>query len=395
MQLLIAYISKLQRLGREAQIKLPREQRIRDMLKVWGLPYALATACDRSLFGLCDQEDRDTYYNSEERQLTFNLARFPKGSPVQAPIGSELSNRLARFSYDQKKLPRSWNFFGFQSFDVRSAEDKVALAKQEQENWSQRNLTKIISTKYHLDARYLASRIIFESIYNSLRHSDANFIQTSALKQTHTPTVSLTQSIDPYELTAESGTPAKSTMSIHYWDDGQSMLEVFSKKLDDNPSLVRKPSDPEFISRYKVSYYDRCSDNLIASDRFDSEMAITSELPDHLKLTCLTFPHVSSAHDTPGNAVAEETAKDDKRYAATGMGLYLLTHAATKIFDGSVSIRTGHYYMEIRKNGYQKLRRNNPDYNHDFSVKIWRQPKALPSFCGNIITVRLPVGPKS
>lgn len=389
LQVIVAYIASFDRHGIDCNLRLPRRKAVRDFIRAWGYDYALITALNRSLFSLVDRDDRVRFFRDREQQTTFDLRDFPKGMPGFGRSSSAHTERLTNRNIES--APRSDNFFGFNSFDVSSLPNKIRTAHEEKEDWKSNNIRSFCAAKMGINAEYLASRVVFEALFNALRHPDATVVQTATLPLPPSKAAIAKNAPQSDEFCLTLAAPnlvSGRSVAIHYWDDGGSMLDVLKSRLRENGKDIRTGTDKEFFTRYRVHLRDK--DTGVDHDylHIDSDMELNSDTPDHLKLVALAFPHLSSAPNLPGHAVAEETKNDDQRLAARGMGLYLLIHAATQIMNGTVAIRTGHHQIEFTRNGYRGIRKD-PQWNHDINVVVRRLPSVLPSLTGNLIAIRL------
>lgn len=390
MQLLISYICACERYSIDTRIRLPHKDAVRDAMRAWGFQSALLAATNRTLFSYVDKDDRRRYFRDQEKQTTFDLRNFPKGKAGFGRMSKEhvelLRNRRINVA------PRSKNFFGFNSFDVKNLSNKIRTAHNEKEDWKAPNIASFLESKMGINAEYLASRVVFEALFNALRHPAAEIVQTAALprrsKKERLADASQNSGGFCLSLASPPRTSGRS-LTFHYWDDGDCMLDVLSQRLTETGSeAFRTGKDQEFFTRYQVRYFDRTAAEEEVQ-QIDSDFLIDASTPQYLQLVALAFPHFSSAPNLDGQAVAEEVLTKDARLAARGMGLYLLVYATTQIMNGKVGIRTGDHYVEYWNNGYKRTR-THPKWTYDINADVWRVPPNLPRFAGNLISIRIP-----
>lgn len=395
LQLFVAYISKCEALSITPRIELPRDEGVRNTFRVWGLDYALITATNKSLLSMATQNSRDKYWQQADRKqgrLMLN-GMYPKCNASRKTTSNRLWEQLKENQYDW--VPRDKYFLGFHTYDLLAIPSQVKIANDEKSFWENNKwISKYFMQRTGLDSGYLASRIIWETLFNSMRHSGAIVAQTSSLIL---PPGGNTKggSGDPLSFALKSEIeiqkPIKGTTTfINFWDDGSDMLSVLKQKLvgyGDASSKLRTGHDDEFFTRYKISFFDR--DKVKKVDFIDSNLEFNSSFPDQILLTALTFPYLSSSPELPGHDADEDVKRMDHRRAARGMGLYNLLRAVVISLSGEVRFRFGEYYVRIRKNGYKGIRHAD-EWQHDFNVEVWEQDASLPPIKGNLISVKIP-----
>lgn len=175
-QVLICYVRSFDRAGALVSIKLPGQKPVRDMLRIWSFDDALMEAVGSRLSRYCDEDDRSHYFPPHEYQTTFDPKLFPTiYSPTNAP----------RDPADNDKAPRT-NFFGFRTIRVPVQEGKRAIALAEKELWQSPQVARLLERDFGLDVRFVSARIIFEAVFNALRHSNADLVQTLRIPVTST-----------------------------------------------------------------------------------------------------------------------------------------------------------------------------------------------------------------
>lgn len=383
LQVLVAYLRTCDRFEIPAEIELPSRKYWRDQIRAWGLDCALSLATGRNLHWFASENSKK-YFDIGDKQMSFDLSLLPNGFVHDDAYGPRL-NGIFQQKFQNTSLrdiPRKRNFFAFHSFDALNTSDNIGVANREKQDWQKENIERFFKRHVRVDTKYLSSRIIFEALFNALRHPNAEIVQTSTF-------FSLGKKPKPQSEIVLSSEPAARSRSatIHFWDDGKPMLESYSLKLADREATTRLGKDPDFTSIYKVEIQDSEEDQqfLLSSDE-----DVSAASPDWKKLVSLTFPEVSSALEKPGHDVAEEVKiEEDSRLSAKGMGLYLMLHAATRVQDGTLTIRTGRLRAKFTKNK-MKGRRKDCSQNHDFNVYLRVYPKCIPEFKGNLVIIGMP-----
>ncbi len=137
------------RISRELQthIRLPRFKAVRDFMRVWNFPEAVARATGRPFSSFVCQDDLK--YFGENR------------SPSQQKYTSKfLDPSVTRLVYQ--------SFFGIVSFSPAQL-SRTRLVTEESKRWEGQLIRSVLSK--HLDGPdgYMASRIVYESMTNSAR----------------------------------------------------------------------------------------------------------------------------------------------------------------------------------------------------------------------------------
>ncbi|MFS8086091.1 MAG: hypothetical protein ACMG6H_10710, partial [Acidobacteriota bacterium] len=70
-----------------------------------------------------------------------------------------------------------------------------------------------------------------------------------------------------------------------------------------------------------------------------------------------------------------------------GMGLYALTRTALDLYQGAITIRTGHLLLTITV-AQDRIRKK---FAVRYRCAITRYPARLPAFQGNLLVIELPI----
>lgn len=376
-QVLICYVRYFDRQGTQVTIKLPKQKRVRDMLRVWNFDEALRDAVGSRLSRFCDENDRTHYFPPNEKQTTFDIRLFPT-IYRRAVVPS---NNL-----DADTHPRT-NFFGFRTIHVPTAEAKAQRALIEKELWQSPNVRRLLERDLKLDVRFFSARIIFEAVFNALRHPSADIVQTA----THTRYV-----YEQAQLSFDEGrespsipsSPSKSAV-VHYWDDGVSLLDIIEKSLAQGNGRRTSPAG-DFATSYRL-LWKSWDENEPSIDRImttSDDANSASHLSE--KLLFILQPYVSMVPSLYGHTSTTETTEDDPRLASVGMGLYLLLDTTIRMFGGKIRVRTANIHMDIYKGKNRQSRRGAVTPKYDYTVEVREMSPLLPKFPGNIITISIP-----
>ncbi len=213
------------------------------------------------------------------------------------------------------------------------------------------------------------SRIVFEAMMNSVRHPEATMIVTASHIQW-----------DPKR-------PQKGFFTCVWWDDGKGIVDTLSTVIKSGSPFVSSASPlPEKQCSIKIDYgegkqptYKNLTTNYVPrSDSSDEEILFSSIC------SRITRDPEGKGHRTK----LSDIVPADSPFRQPGMGLYILVDCAINIFNGSVSFRTGNFFMHV-KHGYKRGPRK-----ADYAISI-SSPNPKFHFPGNMLIVRLPILSKS
>lgn len=380
-QLLICYIGLFDRQGTIVSLRLPKKKRVRDMIRVWQFDTALKDAVGSRMVRFCDDDDREKYFYPNDQQATFDTRLFPT------------YYEEANDQEDPESLTPRYNFFGFRSIEVPdNVEVKPEIANSEKRLWQSHNIKSLLERDLKIDVRYFSARIIFEAVFNALRHPSAEIVQTA----THSRYIyeesqirlkfdDSSPSNDPHKKPKK---PKKSAVT-HYWDNGTSILNIINKKLDAG-GIFRTAEAGDYAKTYRLIWKGLNDetpsiDRIVKSDEDADKNSHVSQ-----KLLFVLQPFVSMAPTLFGHASTDETTEDDPRLASVGMGLHLLLDTAVTMFGGKVRVRTANIHMDIYKGKRSQFVDGVEHEKHDYTVEIKQMSDRLPIFPGNIITISIP-----
>ncbi|MEP1765536.1 MAG: STAS domain-containing protein [Sulfitobacter sp.] len=375
-QVLISYLTAWDRNGISTTISLPEKKSVRDIMRVWNFDDALKAATGRRMYRFSDDETRQKYFFPNDSQSTFDLDEFP--THYKIPTNDDGDD-------DESIRP---NFFGFRTIKVPSnVHEKPELANDEKRFWQNHNVKTLLERDLGIDVRYFSARVIFEAVFNALRHPSAEIVQTA----THTRYIyDRSQQLTlPFNKTQRNKKQASKSAVVHYWDNGRSLLDLIEENLATKKTF-RTSSPGKYFRSYRLKWKNSESksqsiDRVVGSD-------LDAEPSSHIseKLLFVLQPFVSMSPTLFGHASTEETTEDDPRLASVGMGLYLLLDTAVANFGGKVIIRTSNVIIRVTKGKKSKKLNGSKIKRHDYVVDIQELPNNLPKFLGNLISISIP-----
>ncbi|WP_430253173.1 hypothetical protein [Neorhizobium sp. DAR64872/K0K18] len=345
-QYIIAFAVKCARHRWRFQLIPPDSRRVRDFWRLWNFFDALVLATDTALSTIVHPDARHLL---AEEQTTFRA-------------------RSTATTYQTGGLPlRSQNFFGYHSI-LLSGKASGMVAVSETEQWRTKEIRDILDKGLAIRSDYLASRVIFEAIFNALKHPGAQIIQTASWHPKLYQRSSGETAEDP-----------KGPFSLVFWDNGKSFTEIMRRALIDGIKL-RSNVDPTYKTSYYLEYADITYDEHMKKEVIlNSDIDVTIETDEEIRLLSTIFPGIS----TSGPEADED--REGNIMSRRGMGLYTLVETVCNTLGGKVSFRTGRYFMQLSKAGPRKQR----DHGVDLVAKISKVPANVPTFYGNMLSIDL------
>jgi len=348
-------------------------------LRVWQFDTALKDVVGSRMIRFCDDDTRKKYFYPNDKQSTFDPRLFP----------TSYGDTNDQNEKDSKSV--RGNFFGFRTILVpENVEEKPEIANIEKRCWQSHNIKLLLENDLKIDVRFFSARIIFEAVFNALRHPAADIVQTATHSRHYYQDNQFQLNFDPSNHErVENVQKNRKSIVTHYWDNGTSILKIIEKKLESD-GIFRTSEAGEYSKSYRLIWRGAKEqkpsiDRIIYSDTDANKNSHVSE-----KLLFILQPFVSMAPTLFGHASSDETIEDDVRLASVGMGLHLLLDTAIRMFGGKVRIRTANIHMNISKGKKRQFVDGIEHEKHDYTVDIKEVPEQLPLFYGNIISVSIP-----
>ena len=381
----LVYITSLivQRLDRgfETFISLPKGQlgssAVMHFLRAWRFPEALTEATAKPFESyLLDDHDRH-YYRAVQKERP---EPYYVGGYVRPDVGRILSER----------------FFALRTFRPASERSAVGIPIGESNRWQEDLIRRVLASRLRRAERspgLVGSAIVFESLLNALRHSQANVIQMvsrfddPSTRARHLPGASRAPAQVPH-------------FKLVVWDDGESSVDTLRRAAAE-PGGCRVANVPKALHRafwvVEREYKQRGGNGR----RVESWETPNAASTDEQLLLATMFPGVTCDVSGTGHRihpglpsdlggvvdVARLDADERQRVLGPGMGLYLLLNVAVDVFQGTVSYRTRTLSLKIQGASEELCGEQGVRYR----AAIERLPSCLPPFRGNMLTVSLPL----
>lgn len=360
LQFVVALVAQRTRASLTTRMKLPSGEEgfpARSFMRRWSFPAALKSATNLRFDAFVVESDLE-YFQGKGGDAGPGLYA-QKEETYKLPSGD------VTFTVDAHR------FFEFCTWDITKYRDPKRLVMDACATWNVKPVMAALARNLRRPGNsrqggmadvYLTSRVFYEAMTNAVRHPGANLIQVVS------------------HLDAQ-GTK-KQHFTIVFWDDGKSMLHTLAAALEARKP-IRRPSPSDFETHYQLT---RVGDTDGAeSVEFLSSRETPDSSQDEMRLLLATlFPGTTSSVSGEDHSASPDLVAADARLGEPGMGLFVLVSTAIDMFGGSVAFRTDRYFMNIKASSRAKQAAA-------YAVKIRRYPAAVPSFLGNMVTVRLPL----
>lgn len=330
----------------ETKIELPKNKNVRDFLRVWMFPEALSKITRKPFFGYVTNTSKD-YFGENKDYHDLNYG------------GNIIENGMNRLL--------SVRFFSLIVFQTSMFKNNEKDVVSESDRFNSTLVKSVLSKQLSGPVSYIPSRIIFESIMNSIRHPDAeNFVLASFL-----------DGVRGFQ------SDRKKLFTISLWDDGKSMIHTIRNALM-NDLKIRAGCDSTFLTRNFYIILEDPNGNIIEKSIKPSEFTPDIDHCDQYILFSTLLPGITCDVTGKGKKTYKGEEGLSKPFTTPGMGLFVLLNAVIDIFGGELTIRCDKYLMNIKNNKSKSIKA-------DYQVKIKSMHLNNPEFLGNMLTIRLPI----
>jgi len=317
-------------------LRLPRTRTVRDFLRAWNFPQAIRSATGLPLQRFVADDDL-AYFGEGQRHFT---------RPDQGPAGDDLLGYLERK-----------RFFGLMTYHVSPHDRPSWTIEQEWSRWRSPLILEVLDKHLRGPGRDVARVVIYELLANAIQHPQA---RTAAV-------------VSSVNRVPGPGGPIDRSLTISVWDDGRGIVETLRRCLDAGQRI--RVADARVEDEFTVvadGWHPGAERRLTTwtpdPDAADGELLLASVFPGVSQKA--TYPTVTIDRPEPTPWAAE-----------TGYGLHALYRSVIDNFKGSLAIRTGQHFMNLKSTrGTQRA----------YRAKIVHYPDQAP-FRGNLVTIRVPV----
>lgn len=339
---LLAFLTKRSSKKWSTTLNLPKNKGVRDFLRIWNFPEAIYSATHRPLFRSVIEDNRK-YFGENTTVADVKYA------------GRLLDNGHDRLLSDR--------FFGIKTF-VLSQQSRARKVTDESKRWETVLVKSILSRYLPGPSSYVASRLVFESMTNAIRHPGADVIQTTSLLQQPDKSANISEGF----------------FTLSFWDNGVSMVDTLRDAINRGKSVQSKPM-AKFYCDYEV--IEEAPFNKRTSSIISSSFLPDKTTSDVILFVSTTFPGITRDIAGQGHEVHKDIEEEDEpALRSPGMGLFILLNAAIDVYGGSVSFRTKNLFMNIKKSNTAETK---------YRAKVQRFDDSISFFPGNMLTIRIPI----
>lgn len=337
---IISFVADRERKQLKTYIALPKSKDVRDFMRAWRFPQAIYAATKVRFHNLVSKESSQ-YFGENDNP---NNIKYTKYLPPDEGMERLLAN----------------DFFPFISREITN--NPASAIVEESNRWQDDLVRLVLKKNLKGPNNYIPSRIIYESLSNACRHPKASLMQIVSM---------FNDKSKSYDFSKTSSLGGHFTIVI--WDDGTSMIDTLKKPIQKCELIHTEQQINNYT--FDLSFVDQ--ENKITTHKIKSDYLPNKETPDYKILLATIFPGITC--DPSGK---NQLRSPDIINSRPGMGLFILINAVIDVFGGSVSFRTGNYFMNIKK--IDKNQQNT------YNVKIKQYSELIPYFLGNMVTIRLP-----
>lgn len=341
--------------GLRTQLRIPSSKRVRDFLRLWRFQVGLREVTGLPLSYLVHPDDLQFF---GEDQTTYKSTGG--GNPTGQLI-MELSSR---------------RFFGLMGHRVEGNSQDKNIIRRKWNHWRGHLIMRVLDTLLGSQKSKDVSRVIvYEAMANSLQHPAASIMAS----------VSKVDSV----LLGDSlcSSPRKLTMS--FWDNGEAIADTLMSCVNAGLPIRAQITEGLLFERVVVKHEKKNGEIVFEELGMDwtpspesdaSKVLVASMFPGITRKASINVPDVASVSEF-------ETANYSSVAPGPGMGLYALLRTVVDELKGEVSVRTGSYFLNVKRN----RENGTPECAVPYKAKVQHFPDELPPFLGNMITIRIPL----
>ncbi len=370
--------------GEETSFLLPQSRSVRDFLKVWRFPEAIAAATQTPFKEFLTLKDKGFL---SEKQNTY--------------LG--IGNAIDDLEFDSDwtdDSPTKRNFFEFTTISEEKSPispigSHYSAPKSESLAWASRLVRQVL--KKHLDGKTekddIGRVVIYESMSNAVRHPQAKIIQIVS---------KFDRKRDAINNKRKKGSESKGFLRICVWDDGEAITDVLLRLLDEGkpissnywPSYLCekiKVNVRNFENKLLVTEIVDQADEITREKATEARVLLASLFPGVSRCVAEPVPHTEHPDDLNPKAAQSDNSNgvDESTFSsAPGWGLFSLTKVVLDQYRGNLLIRSGNHRLYIKGYFGPISFKENARYN----CKITKYPKVYyPKFRGNLFVINIPV----
>jgi hypothetical protein len=344
---LVALVAHRTGLSESSLIKLPKERRVRDVLRLWDF-----APCVKQLTGIPLSAlvlDTDRHYFGEGQRY------YPPTSDPPLRMSDPLRKLISELYRNR--------FFALTVYKLDPTTASVGrMIESEWTRWRSDVVLALLDAALRGRGEDFPRVPLFELLANVIQHPNAH----------HAVVVS---KVD--ELAEGRSDGSDHSLSVAVWDDGVPIVNTLRKVLD-RGEPIRRPGPPEVDVEYTVKADGWTPSREVYNGKWEPD----SQSSDAELMLGSLLPGITQKIANPRPAVSHPDIPDSVTLRDDGYGLHSLCRTVIDTFDGKIAVRSGTLFMNIRRN---PVRGGSPS---DYRAKVvdW----GAPTFPGNMFTLRLP-----
>lgn len=332
--------------NKKTLLNLPSNFKARNFFRIWQFPESLRTLTGYSFRNICTAESK--IYFGEKRKNKNEIF-------------------LGKHKYDLNDLlPSSMIAMTVYPKEEFATTSPTHLASMLSEKWQSKYVEIVFERIFRKSDHKFSENIVFEAIANSLRHPECSNILVASSIFSGKEFRNNSKSPDGY-------------FNLVIWDDGESIIETLSNRILEGKSIRNWEHEIFDNIKYQLKIKNR-NKVIFNRETFHSNFTPTDPQNKDLLLLASIMPGISSNPEKSDSFHHKE--RSDELLRKPGMGLYLLTITSLYHFGGSVTIRTNDRFISVKNT------KKTEDSLFTFGCTIENE---LPTFSGNMITIRLPI----
>jgi hypothetical protein len=340
LMILLGVAAKRQASGLLTLLHVPRQRNVRDFMRLWNFPNAFQTVTGASFRQLVPEDDLRFFGEAQETYRHARSGRRGVDPALDALIGSR--------------------FFEFITNRFSGAGAAPELVEREWRRWRDPLVMEVLRTHLAGPGQDVARVLVYEVLANVVQHPLATCVSTTSY-------VSGSYFDDRRHDTQ---------LTICVWDDGQTIHETLrAAALKSGTIRASTPAIPDRIALkpvgWQISSPHISVDWTPGVDAADAEFVLASLFPGITQKVAFKRPTVKRFEAVPWES-------------EIGFGLHALYRSVIDSFGGSIAIRSGSVFMNIKAN---PDRRERPEVPYRAKVVVG----ASPTIKGNMITIRIPL----
>ncbi len=356
---LIALTDRLFKQNVKVKYFLPKNISIRNIMRIWRFPIILKEVTGIGFSSIVHHDD---------------LKYFGENS-----LSGDVYAKIVNNDEGLEELIKK-DFFSITSIPFVDDNDKANAIDGQYGKWSSSIVKSIL--KRHLSGydnnneNLIPNRIIYECLTNAARHANSSKLITGSFFDKR-----------------------GGMLTITYWDNDKTIVDTLRETLNEKKYIRSKKTSSENNFNNIHFTFDAKFERALKSESeyFHSDVDPTKHSTNVELLISSFYPGISRDPDGKlkfqGNP---NLANESKVLKGPGMGLTTLLNATIDLLGGSIAVRTGSFFANIRKHTKKELEalpiiETKKRHETVYRIKIKEYKSYFPEFEGNMITIRIPL----